>query len=178
MINSVGVTSGTISLLYPVVIMVFLLLVAWYQKCCGRTWPKGYHQNDKDQVIDNLATLLLLFRDHKLTDSSGKHHVKQLQITRLAKELHVLSNQLVKQYQTPDQNTRKIRNCWYRLYSKLKTQRSRQYSEEKSDEAVGVVDVESGATAEKLVEVHYGRYHLVAPNAMSMHSMHNLDTAV
>lgn len=165
-INSVGVTSGNISLLYPFVVLFFLVLVAFYQKCSGTVWPKGYHQNDKDEILDNFATILLLLRDQKLhANSSDKNQLKQLQIARLAKELHALSNQLAKQYETPEQHSKRTRSCWHRLYSKMRTKKRPDQPDEKED----AVDVEVGSVeGEAVVEEHYGRYQLVHAKALSV----------
>lgn len=92
-ISSVGVTSGNLSLLFPVIIFAILLVIGSYQQCSGQRWPKGYHQSDKSDLLDRFATLLLLLRDGKL-ESSGN-----MQMAAMAKELQLLSNQLVKQYE-------------------------------------------------------------------------------
>lgn len=163
-INSVGVTAGNISLLTPLIILLVLTIAASWQYCRG-AWPKGYHQSDKGDILDQLATLLLLLRDHKLhTDGSNSVPVRQLQISRISKELHLLSRQLVKQYDTPEQHAKRSRGYWFRMYSKLK--RSSKPDEEK--DPVEVTDGEQMATETDEVKMHYGHYELVPAKALSI----------
>lgn len=102
LINSVGVSSGNLSLLTPLIVLFFVMLVSGYQRCVGKRWPQGYHPDQKDEVLDEFATILLLLRDNKLENpylASSSQEVHKLQISRLSKELRLLSKQVAKQYE-------------------------------------------------------------------------------
>eukprot|EP00981_Chlorochromonas_danica_P005818 scaffold1192_cov179-Ochromonas_danica.AAC.13 len=84
------------------------MLVSGYQRCVGKRWPQGYHPDQKDEVLDEFATILLLLRDNKLENpylASSSQEVHKLQISRLSKELRLLSKQVAKQYEeTPEES--------------------------------------------------------------------------
>lgn len=168
-INSVGVTAGNISFLTPVIIVFFLVLAGAYQCCSGYAWPKGYHQTDKDDILDQLATLLLLLRDDKLRaheDDDSEKSLKQLQISRISRELHLLNRQLVKQYDRPNQHSKRI---GYGTRLKTKLRRSVRKHAPTEDNLAEDADIEVGeAENSDNVERHYGHYELVPPKALSI----------
>ena len=53
--------------MFPVSIIVIVVLLHVYQACSGRIIPTGYKTSEKQEVLDNLATSLLLLRDQCLT---------------------------------------------------------------------------------------------------------------
>ncbi|RYG66181.1 hypothetical protein EON64_10345, partial [archaeon] len=121
LINSVGVSVSNTQLVTPFAILFVLLLILSYQKCCGVYVPRGYNKNDKEQIIDDLAVLLLLAKDHKLkmeNDSNSKM-VRNLLTSRLMRELVLLQAQLASQYEpSVDTRPRPLVN-WRKLYRML-----------------------------------------------------------
>eukprot|EP01039_Chlorochromonas_danica_P002655 gene2655-2899_t len=172
-INSVGVASANVSLFSPLVIILFLWLALVVQKCSGHAWPRGYHQRDKDELIDDLAVTLLLLRDGKLSSSPSsftEKALKKLQLTRIVKELKGLSRQRVRQYQqvAPRQGRVFTRSfCCKQLRGRKKGGNEVVLDDLNMVQAVEVIESEEKQDSE---EIHYGHHKLMPLQAFSMDS--------
>eukprot|EP00981_Chlorochromonas_danica_P013749 scaffold6829_cov162-Ochromonas_danica.AAC.5 len=153
-INSVGVASGNLSLLTPFVVIFFLLIAGVYQRCTGNRWPQGYHPEQKQEILDDLATILLLVRDNRLgtaTADTTSEVVQKLHLTKISKELTALSRQLVKQYEEGPKEDDKVEDSVSGCLSVCK-RRKREKSADQEEDGVGDSDA---------IETHYGHYNVL-----------------
>jgi hypothetical protein len=145
LINSVGVSASNLGILAPITVLLVLGCVYAYQRCTGRYVPRGYTQANKDEVLDQLAVLLLLVKNGKLQEQKqasipGEQRLIALQF---AKELQVLSRQLTKQYQP-------------------KTRGEHRPSIITANDQKGKGTEQLGPDEQEVVEMHYGHYELVS----------------
>jgi hypothetical protein len=157
------VCSGNLGLLTPFIALFFSLMIFLYQRCFNTRLPRGYAQAEKDDVLNQLAVLLLLAKDGKLQDPNNK---QKMQVLRIAKELEVLSRQLSKQYEHDDKKKRKRRMRWKGL-KKDNTHRKDSISNANTTSSNITSNGEGDSDSEQDVEMHYGHYELLPAKAFA-----------